>query len=91
MKPSVIFLSLFASCLLMGQELETYSGQYILRSGEIPFVCPDGRSHEIKYHYYTGAEGQADMARRMRIFGRDIDSVGKFFRRFETGPVDFAL
>lgn len=23
MKPSVIFLSLFASCLLMGQELET--------------------------------------------------------------------
>ena len=51
MKPSVIFLSLFASCLLMGQELETYSGQYILRSGEIPFVCPDGRRHEITYHY----------------------------------------
>ena len=58
MKPSVIFLSLFASCLLMGQELETYSGQYILRSGEIPFVCPDGRRHEITYHYYTGADGR---------------------------------
>lgn len=57
MKPSVIFLSLLASCLLMGQELETYSGQYILRSGEIPFVCPDGRRHEITYHYYMGVEG----------------------------------
>lgn len=48
-----------------------------------PFVCPDGRRHEIKYHYYTGAEGRRIWHGECEYSDGVLD--GAFFLNFTDG------